>query len=174
MPVTIPIVEKALIFTLENPATVITAIHPDTVRAQAAEDLRDRSYTVHMGYRPQNDVSDLAVTLERAGGEYPTNSDSFAGKAEPLFDLTVWHKGNDKTLVQPAIELGELIRTVLVGLRGTIQGVVICNIGLDGEPLETNAAPSDASSDWVSRYTYLYMVRHERLNADQRIAERST
>ena len=171
MPLNVPLLEEALVYVLRNPDTVIPATHADSNRREAAADLAAMDYTVHWGYRPQNNKSTHAVTLERLSGLHPINIDSFANSVWPLVDLTTWTKTDGpRTIREESIRLGQLLRIFLLGLNGTFRGVEICTINLENEPFESDDTPGDASDDWVSSYVYPYQIIHKTTNASHNTA----
>lgn len=174
MALTIPLAEEAIVHILRNPDTVIGVAHPDTNRRQAAIDLAAIPYSVHIGRTPQTSSTlraQMAVTIQRLPGFHATNVDSFPVAEWPIFDITTWAKTDgNRVNLETLLRFGQLLRILLVGLKGTIQGVEICTISTETDAFESDETPDDASPDWVSGYVYAYNVIHETSNASHRFA----
>ena len=171
MALTIPIIEEAIVELLTNPATILAG-HSDTNRLQAATDLEAINPGVYVGKRPQASSRNIAITIERAGGLTQVNADSFAGSERVLIDLVAWGRaGANRASLRTILEMGKLAEIVLVGFRGTVEGVEITCIEVENDPFQADEPPNDGSDDWVSGYTYPYQVDFTPITASHRIAE---
>ena len=161
MSVEFPIVEEALHAVLTSPVSLF-ANSGDPVRVQASVDLASHNAGVWVASRPQDDVGEYAITIDRRGGRTSINADSFPRLEHTMVDVTVWGKaGPGRARLKTILSIGYQIKLLIYGMSGTFAGVVVDCVTPESDPFQNEESPNDASDNWISGYTWAYVVAYQ-------------
>ena len=109
--------------------------------------------------RPQTS-GPIGVTIQRDGGLTHEALSGYAGCTQPAIEISVWLREGEENRTSDAEAAYQAAEDILLGFRGTVGGLTIHSITLDGEPFETTERPLAGQDQWVYHYQSSWLVAH--------------